>query len=93
MNAEQPSRPDPDQTIRRRRPETPDPLTPSTQHLDYTPDMLPDVPVYEAKRPRSGWWWAVVVGGLALLVVALAVGVVLWVRGNADLPAGALMPW
>jgi hypothetical protein len=45
--------------------------------------MLPDVPVYEAKQPRSGWWWFVVVGGIALLVAALAVGVVLWSSGNS----------
>ncbi|MFI7448431.1 hypothetical protein ACIBQX_13115 [Nonomuraea sp. NPDC049714] len=95
MNPEQP---DPEQTImhprratpqpQQRRPAPPSPPAGSpdpsyTQRLPYTPDMLPDVPVYEAKQPRSGWWWFVVVGGIALLVAALAVGVVLWSSGNS----------
>ncbi len=98
-----PDQSDPDQTVMHlRRPtapqQRPEPRTPDagpldsnyTQSLPYTPDMLPDVPVYEAKQPRSGWWWLIVVGGIALLVVALAVGVVLWSSGNAD---AAVTPW
>ncbi|WP_336216484.1 hypothetical protein [Nonomuraea sp. LPB2021202275-12-8] len=86
MNREQP---DPDQTIWHRRPRpAPQPAPPppegasSTQRLPYTPDMLPDVPAYEAAPARSGWWWVILVGGIALLVTALAVGVVLWAGGE-----------
>lgn len=86
-----PEQPDPDQTIMHSRPPTPPQPTPNagsldpshTQRLPYTPDMLPDVPVYEEQQPRSGWWWLIVVGGIALLVAALAVGVVLWSSGNS----------
>ncbi|MCA2183127.1 hypothetical protein LDL08_43920 [Nonomuraea glycinis] len=96
-----PEQPDPDQTIMvprngmpQQQPAPPAPhagsLDPAhTQRLPYTPDMLPDVPVYEAKQPRSGWWWLIVVGGIALLVAALAVGVVLWSSGNSDAATGA----
>lgn len=55
---------------------------PGTRRLPYTPDMFPDVPQYEGKPPRRAWWWVVVVGGIALLVAALAVAVVLWVRSS-----------
>ncbi|MER7505230.1 hypothetical protein AB0L05_17480 [Nonomuraea pusilla] len=79
--------PDPDRTVQRRLPPpapppTGNPLEQSTRRLPYTPDMLPDVPHYLAKPPRSAWWWTVLVGGLVLLIGAVAVGVVLWVRGN-----------
>ncbi|GAB2927557.1 hypothetical protein ACFMQL_04745 [Nonomuraea fastidiosa] len=80
---------DPDRTIRHRFPR-PAPLpqgsaeSPHTQRLPYTPDLLPDVPVYEAKPPRSAWWWVIVAGGLVLLIAAGAVAAVLWARSNAD---------
>ena len=61
------------------------PEAPYTQRLPYTPDMLPDVQLYEAKPPRSGWWWVIVAGGLVLLIAAIAVAAILIVRsGNAD---------
>jgi hypothetical protein len=89
MTREQPGRQEPDQnqTIRHRFPhptELPDqgpPDTPGTQRLPYTPDMLPDVPVYEAKPARSGWWWVIVAGGLVLLIGAVAVIAILWAAG------------
>ncbi|MEV5894186.1 hypothetical protein [Nonomuraea fuscirosea] len=90
MTPEQPRRPDPDQTVRHRYPHPGQPSgqgppeAPYTQRLPYTPDMLPDVPLYEAKPARSGWWWVILVGGILLLIAAVAVGVILWVRGNAD---------
>ncbi|MGP4096683.1 hypothetical protein [Nonomuraea sp. KM90] len=96
MTPEQPDRrePDPNQTIRHRYPhptppppQPPDqgpPEAPYTQRLPYTPDMLPDVPLYEAKPPRSAWWWVIVASGLVLLIAAVAVAAVLWVRGNAE---------
>jgi hypothetical protein len=76
--------PDPNQTIRHRlpRPAPPPQDGPLTQRLPYTPDMLPDVPLYEAKPPKSAWWWVIVVGTLVLLIAALAIGVVLWVHGQ-----------
>ncbi|NUS04625.1 MAG: hypothetical protein HOV97_18945 [Nonomuraea sp.] len=46
--------------------------------------MLPDVPLYETKPPKSAWWWMIVAGGLLLLVAVVAVGVLLWVRGQAS---------
>jgi hypothetical protein len=52
--------------------------------------MLPDVPLYETKPPRSAWWWVIVAGGLVLLIAAVAVAVVLWIRSNADTTTGAL---
>ncbi|TMR94399.1 hypothetical protein [Nonomuraea basaltis] len=97
MTREQPDRqePDPNQTVRHRfpRPAPPPRQGPpnvySTQRLPYTPDMLPDVPLYEAKPPKSGWWWVIVAGGLVLLIAALAVAAVLWVRSTAgEAPAG-----
>ncbi|GAA3583741.1 hypothetical protein GCM10022419_076900 [Nonomuraea rosea] len=60
------------------------PETPYTQRLPYTPDMLPDVPLYETKPPRSAWWWVIVAGGLVLLIAILAVAIVLWIRSTAD---------
>ncbi|WP_206059402.1 hypothetical protein, partial [Nonomuraea zeae] len=66
------------------------PETPNTQRLPYTPDMLPDVPLYETKPPRSAWWWVIVAGGLVLLLAAVAVAVVLWIRDNADASTRAL---
>jgi hypothetical protein len=90
MNPDQPDRqdPDPDQTIRHRYPHPTQPPhrqdAPSTQRLPYTPDMLPDVPHYEAKPPKSAWWWVIVVGGLVLLIAAVAVAALLWVRSTAD---------
>ncbi|MEV4292850.1 hypothetical protein AB0K40_45715 [Nonomuraea bangladeshensis] len=97
MTAHQPGRqePDPDQTIRHRlpHPESPPPSRepqdpPATRRLDYTPDMLPDVQLYEAKPPRAGWWWMIVVGGLVLLLGALAVAGILWVRSTQSSAAG-----
>lgn len=93
----EPPEPDPNQTIRRRYPHPTDlpaqgpPEAPSTQRLPYTPDMLPDVPLYEAKPPRSTWWWVIVAGGLVLLIAAVAVAVIFWVRadtGTRALQAG-----
>ncbi|TMR21246.1 hypothetical protein ETD85_51145 [Nonomuraea zeae] len=52
--------------------------------------MLPDVPLYETKPPRSAWWWVIVAGGLVLLLAAVAVAVVLWIRDNADASTRAL---
>lgn len=60
---------------------------PGTRRLPYTPDMFQDVAHVEAAPPRKAWWWVVVVGGVALLVAAVAVGAILWVRGSADPPA------
>ncbi|MCF6469462.1 hypothetical protein FAF44_13825 [Nonomuraea sp. MG754425] len=62
---------------------------PSTRRLPYTPDMLPDVPLYEAKPSRSGWWWAIVAGGLVLLLAAVAVVALLWGRSTADAGSGS----
>ncbi|MEV4564087.1 hypothetical protein AB0K12_09975 [Nonomuraea sp. NPDC049419] len=97
MTREQPGphEPDPNQTIRHRFPHPAPPPqgppeSPYTQRLPYTPDMLPDVPVYETKPPRSAWWWVIVAGGLVLLIAAVAVAVVLWIRGNAGTTPGAL---
>ncbi|MCK2217886.1 hypothetical protein MF672_029425 [Actinomadura sp. ATCC 31491] len=75
--------PDPEQTVQHRSPH-PRPSTdpPVTRRLEYTPDMLPDVQLYEAKPARSGWWWVILVGGLVLLIAALAVAAVLWVRST-----------
>ncbi|MFC4006321.1 hypothetical protein ACFOY2_03750 [Nonomuraea purpurea] len=94
---------DPNQTIRRRFPHpAPPPATPPsqtphpspeplrTQRLPYTPDMLPDVPHYEAKPPKSAWWWVILAGGLVLLIAAVAVAALLWIRGNADTSTRAL---
>ncbi|MGI5274452.1 hypothetical protein ACQEUU_35345 [Nonomuraea sp. CA-218870] len=74
----------------RRRDTPPDPgnATPSgktapsqdsdrTQRLDYTPDLLPDVSYEPSRAARPGWRWLYVVGGLLLLVVAVAVAVLL----------------
>ncbi|MFG1706067.1 hypothetical protein ACFLIM_23010 [Nonomuraea sp. M3C6] len=96
MTRDQPAgqEPDPNETIRHRYPHPAQPPkapppgqgppeAPYTQRLPYTPDMLPDVPLYEAKPPKSGWWWVILAGGLVLLIAALAVAAVLWVRGNA----------
>ncbi|GGT09556.1 hypothetical protein GCM10010176_062480 [Nonomuraea spiralis] len=89
----EPQEPDPNQTVRHRlpHPEQPPPPpqgppeAPYTQRLPYTPDMLPDVPLYETRPPpKSAWWWVVLVGGLLLLVAAVAVATVLWVRGQAS---------
>ncbi|GAA3652493.1 hypothetical protein GCM10022224_014280 [Nonomuraea antimicrobica] len=98
MTGEQPGHqePDPNQTIRHRfpRPAQPPPQgppeSPFTRRLPYTPDMLPDVPVYEAKPPKSGWWWVILAGGLVLLIAAGAVAAVLWARDNADTGSRAL---
>ncbi|UBU11116.1 hypothetical protein [Nonomuraea gerenzanensis] len=92
MTREQPGPqdPDPDQTIRHRYPDPAmpgdqgPPDAPSTRRLPYTPDMLPDVQLYEAKPQRSGWWWVIVAGGLVLLIAAVAVAAILWVRSSAD---------
>jgi hypothetical protein len=87
-----PQEPDPNETIRHRfplpgqpqQPQQPQqgeqgpPQAPYTRRLPYTPDMLPDVPVYETKAPRSAWWWVIVVGGLVLIVAAIAVAVIIW---------------
>ncbi|NUP03462.1 MAG: hypothetical protein HOV96_21525 [Nonomuraea sp.] len=89
MNRE-PYEPDPNQTVRHRvpHPEQPPPQerqeAPLTRRLPFTPDMLPDVPLYETKPPKSAWWWMIVAGGLLLLVAVVAVGVLLWVRGQAS---------
>ena len=48
--------------------------------------MLPDVPHYEAKPPKSGWWWVIVVGGIAILVVVVAVVALLWARSTVEPP-------
>ncbi|TYB51046.1 hypothetical protein FXF51_54500 [Nonomuraea sp. PA05] len=92
MTREQPGPqdPDPNQTIRHRypHPAQPDeqgpPDAPSTRRLEYTPDMLPDVQLYEAKPVRSGWWWVIVVGGLVLLIAAVAVAAVFWLRSGTE---------
>ncbi|MEV0237338.1 hypothetical protein [Nonomuraea sp. NPDC050786] len=63
---------------------------PATVRLPYTPDMLPDVPLYEAKPPRSAWWWVIVAGTLVLLIAAVAVAAVLWGRASADAAPRAL---
>ncbi|WP_219472193.1 hypothetical protein [Nonomuraea rhizosphaerae] len=60
---------------------------PGTRRLPYTPDMLPDVTQYEAPPPKSGWRWAIVVGGIAILVAAAAIAVILWGNSNAEKPA------
>ncbi|WP_157549524.1 hypothetical protein [Nonomuraea candida] len=92
MTREQPGpqEQDPDETLRLRLPGPAEersgqgpPEAPSTQHLPYTPDMLPDVPVYEAEPPRSAWRWVVVVGGLVLLVAVVAVAVILWLAASS----------
>lgn len=86
----EPQEPDPNRTVRHRvpHPEHPPqgpPEAPYTQSLPYTPDMLPDVPLYETTPPpKSAWRWVVLVGGLLLLVAVLAVATVLWVRGQAS---------
>ncbi|MEU4575912.1 hypothetical protein [Nonomuraea sp. NPDC023979] len=60
-----------------------DPPGSFTRRLPYTPDMLPDVPVYEAKAAKSGWWWMILVCGVALLAAALTAGFLFWVNGGA----------
>ena len=98
MTPEQPDDPGPDadRTIRHRWPQPGPPHqepsqepghTPYTQRLPYTPDMLPDVPQYEAKPPKSSWWWVIVVGGIAILVASVAVAALLWGRSTAEQPA------
>ncbi|MEV0595321.1 hypothetical protein [Nonomuraea cavernae] len=84
-----PQEPDPSRTVRHRwpHPAPPEQGEHGTQRLPYTPDMLPDVPQYEARPSRSGWWWAIVVGGLAVLVAALAVAAILWMRAQDDAQA------
>ncbi|MEV4108075.1 hypothetical protein [Nonomuraea sp. NPDC049695] len=52
--------------------------------------MLPDVPLYESKPPRSAWWWVIVAGSLVLLIAAVAVAAVLWGRASADTAPRAL---
>ncbi|MEU8141300.1 hypothetical protein [Nonomuraea sp. NPDC048901] len=93
MTPEQPDQPgpDPNRTIRHRWPQPEPPRqepgqSPYTQRLPYTPDMLPDVPQYEAKPPKSGCWWVIVVGGVAVLVVAVAVVALLWARSTVEPP-------
>ncbi|NUW43140.1 hypothetical protein [Nonomuraea rhodomycinica] len=50
-----------------------------TRRLPYTPDMLPDVPVYEAEPARSpGVRWVLVAGGALLVLAAVALLVILW---------------
>ncbi|MDR8411663.1 hypothetical protein MTP10_23370 [Nonomuraea sp. 3-1Str] len=50
-----------------------------TRRLPYTPDMLPDVPVYEAEPARSpGLRWVLVVGGTLLVLATVAILVILW---------------
>ncbi|MEV0149794.1 MULTISPECIES: hypothetical protein [unclassified Nonomuraea] len=50
-----------------------------TRRLPYTPDMLPDVPVYEAEPARSpGLRWVLVVGGALLVLATVAILVILW---------------
>lgn len=97
-----PHEPDPGQTVRHRWPQPPPPppqQPPGTVRMPYTPDLLPDVPQYgEAKPPRSAWWWAILVGGIAVLVAGAAVAVILWARstsppvkpdpGHSQVPAG-----
>ncbi|MEV1177584.1 hypothetical protein [Nonomuraea sp. NPDC049784] len=46
--------------------------------------MLPDVPLYETKPPRSVWWWVIVAGSLVLLIAAIAVAGILLGRASAD---------
>ncbi|MEU6719238.1 hypothetical protein ABZ897_47905 [Nonomuraea sp. NPDC046802] len=73
------------------QPPQPSPAEPlRTQRLPYTPDMLPDVPHYEAKPPKSAWWWVILAGGLVLLIAAVAVAALLWIRDNADTAPRAL---
>ncbi|MEU8248743.1 hypothetical protein [Nonomuraea sp. NPDC048916] len=86
-----PQEPDPNRTVRHRwpHPAPPGQQPPGTQRLPYTPDMLPDVPQYEARPARSGWWWAIVVGGIAVLVAALAVAAILWMRAQTGAQAPA----
>ncbi|KAB8189330.1 hypothetical protein FH608_039640 [Nonomuraea phyllanthi] len=93
MTHEQPGRegPDPHETIRHRHPRPGPPpgrgpsRPPVTRRLPYTPDLLPDVPHYEAGPSRSGWWWLVVAGSIVLLVAAVAVAAILWSRA-VDVP-------
>ncbi|MEQ4720104.1 hypothetical protein [Nonomuraea sp. B19D2] len=80
-----PGTPPPQRQGPAQRPQEP----PSTRRLPYTPDMLPDVPLYEAEPPRSAWWWAVVAGALVLLIAAVAVAF-LWGRASADAGPRAL---
>jgi hypothetical protein len=96
MTPQQPGqpRPDPNRTIRHRWPQPgppPDEQGPpeyhGTRRLPYTPDMLPDVPQYEAKPPKSGWWWVILVGGIAVLIAAAAVVAILVVRNTQSTPA------
>ncbi|PZG15937.1 hypothetical protein [Nonomuraea aridisoli] len=99
MTPEQPGpqEPDPDRTIRHRHPRPvhqprhDSPEHPATQRLPYTPDMLPDVPHYETKPPRSAWWWVIVTGGAVLLLAAAAVAVILWAN-SADAGVHAYQP-
>ncbi|NUW30545.1 hypothetical protein HTZ77_03775 [Nonomuraea sp. SMC257] len=50
-----------------------------TRRLPYTPDMLPDVPVFEAEPARSpGVRWVLVAGGALLVLAAVALLVILW---------------
>jgi hypothetical protein len=66
------------------RPQHPqdDPPGGFTRRLPYTPDMLPDVPVYETKPARSGWWWMILVCGVALVAAALTIGFLFWVNSG-----------
>ncbi|MBN6057533.1 hypothetical protein JYK22_36760, partial [Nonomuraea sp. RK-328] len=54
-----------------------------TRRLPYTPDMLPDVPVYEAEPTRSpGVRWVLVVGGALMVLATVAILVILWAGGQ-----------
>ncbi|MEV0201995.1 hypothetical protein [Nonomuraea sp. NPDC050691] len=54
-----------------------------TRSLPYTPDMLPDVPVYEAEPARSpGVRWVLVAGGVLMVLAAVAILVILWAGGQ-----------
>ncbi|MER6948864.1 hypothetical protein ABT294_33075 [Nonomuraea sp. NPDC000554] len=90
MTPEQPGHQDLNRTIRHRWPAPPGQRQPqqpsSTRRLPYTPDMFPDVRQYEARPARSGWWWVIAIGGLALLMAAIAIAAILWLRGNAAAP-------
>ncbi|MEV0588700.1 hypothetical protein [Nonomuraea sp. NPDC050310] len=76
-----------DRTVQRRIPTPGQPVQPvpppeqphpETVRLPYTPDLFPDVPVIEAKPPRSAWWWVVVASAALLVVAAIAFGIVLF---------------